>query len=841
VLETDSALTTGDQSGRGKVMDRRGFLLGGCALSASAMAAGEAAWAGSVTVRPFRWRDAYHRTEVKRIAISADEAQFALETTRPLASGGEYAGPAWGALLDLRGDVWLLDRELKKPRKLNGGTRGVWGTSFSPDSRHLAALTQLSPGRIGFVVWDLPAAKPRILSDVNVELFYASFASAHSRYGGPSGFFQVPKKYEWLDSNSLLVVDHGPTPQQSLLSIGSLSSTTEDLRLRTLSGRVSVRDWTDRSSTCGAGSRLVRVRCDTGACETIYVGDVRGVSLSPDRSSVALLVAVAHIPPRPDAPMDSALLQTGPGDDPMVVLKLVVVDLMRLGHVRDVDTVTTIGCAAPSRLPVWSEDSERIGIPVRSTYSDLSSTGDDAAWEFNVRTGAIRRFRASSALDAALLASLVTTEGLSGESIRNRRPQVNRPGNYSSGGQIRGGAWRCGAMQVMLWNAPDLSIITPTRNITVAGKFASVQPPVSAGAVWRALALQSDGSASMVTTWDDSHEVEDVTVSAGWDFLGVRAGDAAVIWKDDADSGTHLFLAGPGAEPRQSQLSFNTYFRDVSKPTSIVVSRIRVDGTASTGILQLPIGHKSGERHPIIVWAYPDSKPSPEEQIARVNSYISGVYPIQYLLTRGFGFFHAPFPIGGRSSLEPMRAATDAVLAWLDVLDARPQVSPGQYGFFGHSNAGYVALALEALSHRFKAIVAWGTFPEIGFDVLHSDAGNVALNCAGSIIQSNRQFYEDRGQPYIPQPTPPWRDPAAYIRNDPIFNLKSATTPLLLVEGEFDADPREMEAVYSILYARGVPVELAYYWGEGHVLSSPGNIRDSWLRTERFFAKYLRR
>jgi dipeptidyl aminopeptidase/acylaminoacyl peptidase len=49
-----------------------------------------------------------------------------------------------------------------------------------------------------------------------------------------------------------------------------------------------------------------------------------------------------------------------------------------------------------------------------------------------------------------------------------------------------------------------------------------------------------------------------------------------------------------------------------------------------------------------------------------------------------------------------------------------------------------------------------------------------------------------------------------------------------------------MEEVYSTLYGRGVPVELAYYWGEDHVFASPGNMHDSWLRTERFFKKYLR-
>ena len=85
-----------------------------------------------------------------------------------------------------------------------------------------------------------------------------------------------------------------------------------------------------------------------------------------------------------------------------------------------------------------------------------------------------------------------------------------------------------------------------------------------------------------------------------------------------------------------------------------------------------------------------------------------------------------------------------------------------------------------------------------------------------------------------------WQDQAIYRRNSALYNLDKTTTPLLLIEGEFDANPREMEEVYSELYGRGVPVELAYYRDEGHVISSPGNLRDAWLRTERFFRKYLR-
>jgi dipeptidyl aminopeptidase/acylaminoacyl peptidase len=107
------------------------------------------------------------------------------------------------------------------------------------------------------------------------------------------------------------------------------------------------------------------------------------------------------------------------------------------------------------------------------------------------------------------------------------------------------------------------------------------------------------------------------------------------------------------------------------------------------------------------------------------------------------------------------------------------------------------------------------------------------------VIQADRRYYEDVDQPYT-FGAPIWKAEHQVIENSPIHRLGSATTPLLLIEGEFDASPREMEAVFSILYGRGVPVELAYYWGETHIINSPGNIKDIWQRTEAFFRRYLR-
>jgi len=462
-------------------------------------------------------------------------------------------------------------------------------------------------------------------------------------------------------------------------------------------------------------------------------------------------------------------------------------------------------------------------------------------WEITESTGEARKWPASSALDAELLATLLMVgPAHSVRTMSDRLHGIQTQGSPALAGQLRGGAWRFGSGQVLFWNAPNLTLIGTDRALRLSGKFSSVQPPVISHTVARTVAQAEGGSTVLITASGDGYHLEELQTSSEWNLLAISSTDASAVYKDIRNSGSFLMLARSGRRALRSSLCFNTYFREVLIPQARAVTLRFQDGTVRTGVLQLPVDHRPGERHPVIVWAYPNWPPSRNGAFSQLNNSLSVIYPVQYLLTQGFCFFQAPFPISGTLSAEPLRAAVEAVVPWLDVLGRQPEVIADEFGFFGHSNAGYVALALEALTHRFKAIVAWDTFPSLGYAVLHSRPGDVTLSCGANLVQAFRMFYEDPKQPYAPRPAPPWLDPAEYMENQPLFNLGHASTPLLLVQGEFDGDSPEMEEVYSTLYGSGVPVELAYYWGEGHVFASPGNIFDSWSRTNRFFRRHLR-
>jgi dipeptidyl aminopeptidase/acylaminoacyl peptidase len=83
--------------------------------------------------------------------------------------------------------------------------------------------------------------------------------------------------------------------------------------------------------------------------------------------------------------------------------------------------------------------------------------------------------------------------------------------------------------------------------------------------------------------------------------------------------------------------------------------------------------------------------------------------------------------------------------------------------------------------------------------------------------------------------SPPWIEPMRYVRNSPIFQADRVRTPLLIIQGDEDYVPiQQGEEFFTALYRHGKRARFVRYWGEGHVLESPANIRDLWAQIYRW-------
>src|SRR5690606_31588290 len=95
-------------------------------------------------------------------------------------------------------------------------------------------------------------------------------------------------------------------------------------------------------------------------------------------------------------------------------------------------------------------------------------------------------------------------------------------------------------------------------------------------------------------------------------------------------------------------------------------------------------------------------------------------------------------------------------------------------------------------------------------------------------------FFEMEGMP-LSLKAPPLAELDRWQRNSPYFGLEQASTPLLMIYGEFDVGPASVRKVFFELERRGVPVQLVQYSGEGHNPQSRSNVEDAWRRTLAWF------
>ena len=87
---------------------------------------------------------------------------------------------------------------------------------------------------------------------------------------------------------------------------------------------------------------------------------------------------------------------------------------------------------------------------------------------------------------------------------------------------------------------------------------------------------------------------------------------------------------------------------------------------------------------------------------------------------------------------------------------------------------------------------------------------------------------------------PPSLDLWRYLKNSPAYYLDRVTTPLLLIHGDQDHVPIEgAEEVFTGLHRLGKRVRFVRYFGEGHVIDSPANIRDMWGRIFAWLAETM--
>ena len=255
-----------------------------------------------------------------------------------------------------------------------------------------------------------------------------------------------------------------------------------------------------------------------------------------------------------------------------------------------------------------------------------------------------------------------------------------------------------------------------------------------------------------------------------------------------------------------------------------VITYPREDGLELSGTLYLPEGYDrdSGEKLPMILWAYPrefKDKNSASQNTSNPNEF---TYPYWgspvFWVTRGYAVLDdAAFPIIGEGESEPNDSFRTQLVAnakaAIDAVDAMGVIDRSRVAVGGHSYGAFMVANLLSHSDLFAAGIA------------RSGAYNRTLTPFG--FQSEERNY--------------WEAPEVYYNMSPFMHADKMKTPLLLIHGEADNNsgtyPMQSERYFNALKGLGATVRLVMLPGESHGYRARESIlhmlweQDQWLET----------
>jgi dipeptidyl aminopeptidase/acylaminoacyl peptidase len=252
-----------------------------------------------------------------------------------------------------------------------------------------------------------------------------------------------------------------------------------------------------------------------------------------------------------------------------------------------------------------------------------------------------------------------------------------------------------------------------------------------------------------------------------------------------------------------------------------------VDGDNLKGVVLLPPGYEKGKRYPVVTWVYAGSvQKDTNYRLADKNSPIC--LNLNLLTARGYVVLVPSMPLrpDGEAS-DPSLDLHKGVINAVDKLIDLGIADPNKLAVMGQSYGGYSTYSLITYTHRFKAAIALAGLPNLISLYGVFDARFRYGEFPHEVLFA--PALSETGQTRMG--SPPWADLWRYLRNSPLYFVDRVQTPLLIIQGDADyVALQQGEEFFTSLYRQGKRARFVRYWGEGHVLRSPANIRDMWQR-----------
>jgi dipeptidyl aminopeptidase/acylaminoacyl peptidase len=817
------------------------FAAGALALAVLVSALQAAEKKSAPAQRPMTPDDLFRIEELDEVAFSPDGKwlAYSLKRAKATASHHKYDFLNGGD----RSDVWLVPSEGGPPRNLTNGASdgsGFWKPGWSPDSRKIAMLSTRG-GNVRIWVWD----------SVSGELLQRTERGVDD--------WRLSAGIPWVSDTEFLapVLPEGRRP---------LSMTVE-MQAAEEAMRQWPKAWKGAETTVSvlesgnppemekrAAGELLLLGARDGSRKLVAAPAFGGIRVSPDRRRFAVLTQTGVYQPDPKELLplragETFSLQVGNTSGGSSVAAAEVADVLprSIRWSPDGSALALIGYAAkapdsPARvyrclaepLACAALTPEELD-PTPPTYGEpgivWSARGDllvlakprppalkeeeraphwwllsEGAAPKKV-TSAMKSAPAELVPDGSGRAFWAVTEGDLWKIALDDTP----PRNLTEGFEPKIG-----------------SIVWPKQDSPEVAKLARLILGAPKGA---ALDLYSfDAGSGRIVPFPKP--VADAELAAIAPSNGIAAFKAA------GRDGTLLWLSGPGSGEPKKILETNAFLRGIAEGQLKRIEYRGLDGEELKAWVLLPVGYREGTRYPMIAEVYAGSMAGDRPPyLSRLNSSIC--LNMQLLSARGYAVLFSSMPLRpeGEAS-DPYMELMKGVLPAVDRAVELGIADPKRLGVMGQSFGGFSTYGLVTQTDRFGAAVALAGLSD--FISLYGvfDARMRYAEFPQENLFQMKLF--ESGQTRMGNP--PWKDIGRYLRNSPLFYVDRVKTPLMIIQGDMDyVALQQGEQFFTALYRQGKRAAFVRYWGEGHVLEGPANIRDMWQRIYGWFDEHLKK
>ncbi|MDQ0839260.1 alpha/beta hydrolase family protein [Sphingomonas faeni] len=753
--------------------------------------------------------------------------------TRPYKEAGNYRYD-WFTRRVLS-ELWTFSSaEPSRLVRVLGGEvgTGYWAAGLSPSGRRLAVF-RLREDRLALGILDLARGSVRWLK-----------TAPDMPYSNPNP--------SWLDDDHLLLVTRPDGSLPAMLAFGF-----EPARRAPASWALTAQGLQAAVSVLGSGSMLgKRDRAParyltiydirTGAVRRLLDGDIVDVLVSPDRRRVAIV--------REDADLGVDQTRTA---DPADLTRARRLDIVDLSTGRA--TPACKRCDVLPNLLAWSPSSGKLIFYARTSNAPWTNgkllvasgrLGDHPETPFP-------NFVAS--LDTASAGAITVHARWMGEQpVLLGSPSVTAASSppvadwYLRGrdgrGPVASGAGP--TARIVGSSAGSLTYLTngrllratfdgPPTELVTDGKVETATAPLDPLLDGARSALNPDPESTLVLvrhagtstpidlarTGDVLHRYQDV-MSDVRIVAGLPAQNAVLQLAPLGGSAATLRLRS--ADRVVTLDAINRNLADVAAVTPVVLKGRGADGAAVSHHLYLPAGGTGAA--PLVVMPYPGVVLSAAASTPNVATF-NPTTNIQLLVAQGYAVLEPSMPAPTNAPVNerwsPLDRIANQITEAIGDAVATGRIDRTRVAVYGHSYGGYAALAMATHGDVVRCVIASAAPANLAAGYGAIDPRQKTQD-AGIFTTAAFGWFES-GQGTLG--ATPWASPERYVKNSPLFRAGAMNAPLLLIHGEFDYVPvAGAEQLFMALYRQNKTAVLLRYAAEGHVIRSPGNIRDEWKR-----------